>query len=216
MKKFLLCTVFVLVALMIFGCGRRHRHHHLHTNPGDPGNSADTAVVLTLGYPTTGYVDGLGDVDWYSLDLEAGKTYCFETFNLSNGVDTVLTLADQSGLGVVAENDDVSEGSLRSKVCVTADFTGTHYLIVSFKDGRSGSYDLIGVDPNALIGPPGPPGPPGADGQDGQDGQDGEPGPPGPPGDGGDGGDDGGDGHNCENGEHHENDGHDHEDCEVE
>lgn len=160
MKKFLYCILFVLLIGMVVGCGRHHRHNYISTNnPSDPGNSVDTALVLVLGNPTTGHVDGLGDVDWFCLELEEGKEYCFETLNLSSGLDTVLVLADQTGLGVIAENDNVDDDSLRSKLCVTADYTGKHYLIVSFKESSTGMYDLIATGPLSVDPPDDPPTP---------------------------------------------------------
>ena len=47
---------------------------------------------------------------------------------------------------MIAENDDIDDDSVRSKFCVTADYTGKHYLIVSFKDGESGIYDVVVTD----------------------------------------------------------------------
>ena len=137
MKRFLPIAIILFVAMMVMGCGRHHRHYYTNNT-----NNTNTAII-SVGVPITGYIDGLGDVDWYCLDLEQGESYCFETLNLGVDVDTVLTLVDDTGLGVVAENDDVDDESVRSKFCVTADYTGKHYLIVSFKDGESGVYDVV-------------------------------------------------------------------------
>ena len=138
MKRFLPIAIVLFVAMMIVGCGRHSRHHY--------SDNTSTAITIFVGVPVTGYVDGLGDADWYCLDLEQGQSYCFETLNLGVDVDTVLTLVDETRLGVIAENDDVDDESVRSKFCVTADYTGQHYLIVSFKDGESGIYDLVVTD----------------------------------------------------------------------
>jgi hypothetical protein len=86
------------------------------------------------------------DVDWFIIPVTPGKRYLFETEELHNGADTVLTLYDESGLVKLGENDDIGS-ELASRLAWTSDSTGTVRLRISHlsstRQANYGSYNLI-------------------------------------------------------------------------
>lgn len=71
----------------------------------------------------------------FEMQLEAGRTYTIETFDLAGSTDTVLSLRRSSGGApspgdtVVAENDDAN-GTLASAVTFTPNESGAYYAHV--------------------------------------------------------------------------------------
>jgi hypothetical protein len=56
-----------------------------------------------------------GDVDFFRLAAELGKTYTIETLGLTNGADTFLTLLDSNG--VVTDENDNANGIVSNPLC---------------------------------------------------------------------------------------------------
>jgi len=82
------------------------------------------------------------------LDVEAGNTYVFETFDLAGSTDTVLELRRAQGAGpsasdpVVAQNDDAG-GTLASRLQWTASDSGRYYVVVRpYHQSTGGSFSL--------------------------------------------------------------------------
>lgn len=65
------------------------------------------------------------DVDWVEFDIQAGHVYEIKTYDLADGVDTVLTVLAH---GQTHQNDNVSSGDRSSRVVFTA-----------IGDGRAGA-----------------------------------------------------------------------------
>ena len=118
-----------------------------------PETTATTGRV-EVGASATGNVAGEGDVDFFAVDLDAGKTYQFdlEGADTSRGTmeDPYLALYDGS-LTQIENNDDSSANS-NSRIVYTATATGTYYLEAAESTGVStGTYTLSvrEVDPPA-------------------------------------------------------------------
>ena len=109
-----------------------------------PETTATTGRV-EVGASVTGNVAGEGDVDFFAVDLDAGKTYQFdlEGADTSRGTmeDPYLALYDGS-LTQIENNDDSSANS-NSRIVYTATATGTYYLEAAESTGVStGTYTL--------------------------------------------------------------------------
>lgn len=76
----------------------------------------------------------------FQVQLEAGEIITLTTSSAAN-LDTVLTLNDPRGQ-TVAENDDVQQGILTSRVVYVARTTGRHTAIVSGYNGATGPFEL--------------------------------------------------------------------------
>lgn len=95
---------------------------------------------------------GSGAAPSFPVELEAGRTYVIETYDLAGATDTVLSLRRTDG-SVVVENDDAG-GSLASRVEWSADRSGTYRIEVRpYAPQTGGTFGLRVVelreDPNA-------------------------------------------------------------------
>ncbi len=109
----------------------------------DHGDNAITASpVPTNGAPTSGYIEIGGDIDFFLFAAEGGYAYNIETENLSEGMDTVITLFSTNGKEAIATDDNSGTG-LASRIDWTAPVSGTYFVSVRDKqvDG-TGGYDL--------------------------------------------------------------------------
>ncbi len=93
----------------------------------DHGNDAASATSLALGVAAAGRFDYPGDRDWFSVALQAGATYAFQTQALASGADTTLRLLDRDGVTPLAFNDD-SGPTPASRIVYTPTVTGTYHL----------------------------------------------------------------------------------------
>ena len=109
-------------------------------SPDDYSARSTTTAKLTLGKTFTGNSERLGDIDWFKVDLEEGKTYRI----------SLWSCADFQGLYYKDSSDQIVEGSLGTHhlelngtdlAWLTATSTTTHY--VSVKVGFSlGEYSI--------------------------------------------------------------------------
>lgn len=87
-----------------------------------------------------------GDVDWAKFVAQAGQTYHIYTDNLGANTDTVLSLYDQNGTTLLAQNDDSGE-TIASSIDWTAPSSGTYYIKVSDwnpnTNGCNTNYNLV-------------------------------------------------------------------------
>lgn len=67
--------------------------------------------------------DPTGDEDIIPFTVVSGKRYTLETFNLTNGADTLLTITDQNDAPLVLQNDN-SNGRSYSQSCGVNPLTG--------------------------------------------------------------------------------------------
>ncbi|WP_298820486.1 M4 family metallopeptidase, partial [uncultured Chloroflexus sp.] len=116
----------------------------------EPDNTAATARLITPGTLDAPNVTRHnfhipGDQDWVRFTAIAGNFYRFETANLEDRSDTVITLLGSNGTTVLAEDDDSGEG-LASRLIWYAPDSATYYLRVRhYSSGASGArtgYDL--------------------------------------------------------------------------
>lgn len=103
------------------------------TREGDAAPAATSLLSMpaqTLGQSET----------THEVQLEAGRTYVFET-RVQGSTDTVLQL--RQGGRVLAENDDVAQGQLGSRIELTAPAAGTYTIAVRpYAPMTTGTYDL--------------------------------------------------------------------------
>jgi len=116
----------------------------------EPDNDPATARAITPGTLETPNVTRhnfhvAGDQDWVRITATIGNFYLFETANLEDRADTVITLFAANGTSVIAENDD-GGGGLASRLGWYATADGTYYLRVrhysSGVGGERTGYDL--------------------------------------------------------------------------
>jgi hypothetical protein len=116
---------------------------------------ADTSTQHTLFIPFLSQIPGIKttsefssinyelDHDWFRINLIAGKTYNFAVNTPSSSLDPTLTLRDQNGSYVVANDDGgVGPNFTDSHLEFTAVHGGTYYLEVGGWGSSTGSYDV--------------------------------------------------------------------------
>jgi hypothetical protein len=135
-------------------------------------DAADALRKLALGLTEQHYLyrkDGVPDADVIAFDVLGGNTYDVATLGLANGIDTYVSVKDESG-NVVATNDDQYSAdayykwddqcglsryhndsvALSSKATFTSTSTGTYYATVTTSPdpeplqaaGRYGTYSI--------------------------------------------------------------------------
>jgi hypothetical protein len=108
----------------------------------DHGNTAGTATVINVGSAVQGAIQSGGDVDWFKVQVVAGKSYSFQT-TLGTHNDTVLTLYAADGQRVLAVNDDISSSNFASRIAWRAPASGICYLkVAGYGASDVGSYSL--------------------------------------------------------------------------
>ena len=103
------------------------------TVPGD----ASTTASITVGSGAEVVIDTLGDHDWYAVTLTAGTSYVIQTWGQTgSNADSYLRL--YSGGNVVAENDDIVPGDIRTSLLTyTPTVTGTFYVDAGTYENQS-------------------------------------------------------------------------------
>ena len=108
----------------------------------------DTGAVVAENSPVTGVVDYGGDVDWFAVQLVAGRHYRIDLEGTSTGQgaleDPLLFGIYDAGGGLVVEagnNDDGGEG-YNSRLEFTAPGTDTYYIAAAAHAEHTGSYRL--------------------------------------------------------------------------
>lgn len=99
------------------------------SDPYEGNDSWQDAGQLILNRAQTHNFYRPGDEDWFVIQVEAGKTYQVQTFNLGAGADTYLYLYDSDGETFLDGNDDYNN-SLASFIEWTASVSGQYYLRV--------------------------------------------------------------------------------------
>ena len=119
-----------------------------------PGNQS-TQATLFPGQVATGVIDTPGDIDWYRVQLEAGRTYEFSMNSAGSDPmdDTWLFLYDASG-SLIAFDDD-SGGGLNSLLQYQAVANETVYLSAEAFDPNfdAGTYEVgVSVSGSGPVG----------------------------------------------------------------
>jgi hypothetical protein len=91
----------------------------------EPDDGGNDAAVIELDAVQAHSFHRADDVDWVQFSVDAGEAYVLETADLTNQLDTVITLYDTDG-NEVAANDDYGDGRA-SRVIYQADADGLLY-----------------------------------------------------------------------------------------
>ena len=107
--------------------------------------TTSTTGRVEVGASVTGRSHPAGDYDWFSVDLEAGKTYQIDLEGVPTGRGTIedpfLRLLDGTGNEQLAMDDDGGT-DVNSKIVYTATATGAHYLEARSAIPGGGTYTL--------------------------------------------------------------------------
>ena len=85
----------------------------------------------------TGTLASAADLDWFSVDLDAGTSYEIRTSNLANGADTILRLIDTDGTTQLDENDDIAATNSASMITYQPAAAGTYMVWVGLSPPRA-------------------------------------------------------------------------------
>ena len=119
--------------------------------PDDYSADIQTTGVVAVGGIATGTIDGVGDRDWFAVELVAGRTY---TIDLRGSPTDDGTLSDpylrgihDAGGTLIAgtTNDDGGEG-YNSRLTFTATESRAYYIAAGAYSGRQGTYELEVTD----------------------------------------------------------------------
>ena len=107
-----------------------------------------TAGVVSVGGSATGELETRGDIDWFEVTLQAGRTYRFDLEGSPTGAGT---LADPNLLGIydnlghlIADTANDDGGAwLNSRLYFTASRYGAYHVAVGAWQGKTGSYKLL-------------------------------------------------------------------------
>ena len=111
----------------------------------------DTAGTVAVGGSATGEIDYGGDLDWFAVTLEAGRTYRFSLEGTATDAGTLFDpylrgIHDSNG-NVIAGSGDNNRGEGRNAlVTFTATETGTHYVSAGAWGDFEGTYRLSVTD----------------------------------------------------------------------
>ena len=103
---------------------------------------ADTTTVgtITVGEEEAGYIESVGDEDWYFLDLEAAQDY---VFTIEDEAAQLLGIYDAAGSAVSA---GVSRDEDGGGLTFTPETTGLYHLAVGGVAAATGSYTVTVVE----------------------------------------------------------------------
>ena len=116
----------------------------------------DTAGTVEVGGSVTGEIDHGGDLDWFAVTLEAGRTYRFGLEGSATDAGTLYDpylrgLHDSNG-NLIAGTEDNNGGEGRNAlVTFTAPEGGTYYVSAGAWSDQEGTYTLRATD---LTAPP--------------------------------------------------------------
>lgn len=102
-------------------------------------NSPTTSGVVTVGGSATGNIEISGDLDWFSVTLEAGQTVQISQNGLGLS-DPYLRLRDAGGT-FLDSNDDGGPG-LDSRITFTPPSGGVYYIEAGAFDTNTGTYEI--------------------------------------------------------------------------
>jgi hypothetical protein len=110
------------------------------TTSDDHGNRSTSATPVDLPSTIDGHIEAGGDVDWFAIDVTAGRTYSFSTV-LDTLRDSKLRLISTDGQTPIASDDD-GGGGRASRIVWQADSTARVYIEVAGFRQNTGSYRL--------------------------------------------------------------------------
>ena len=102
----------------------------------DAAADTGTTATVAVGSPVTGDIETLGDRDWFSVTLEAGKTYRIDLEGTPTEKGTLVQpyfrgVYDADGILIEGTEDDNGGWINNSRVYFTTPESGTYYLSAS-------------------------------------------------------------------------------------
>ena len=112
----------------------------------DYAANTSTTGTVTVGGSATGVIEKRGDVDWFAVELVAGKTYVIDLEGAGAGSGTLgdgmlYGLFDDEGARVARRKRDGGEGE-DARLVFTATESGTHYIAASGQKQTTGTYTV--------------------------------------------------------------------------
>jgi sugar lactone lactonase YvrE len=106
----------------------------------EPNNTAGTATPVVVGDDAFGRIDPAADIDYWSVQLQAGRSVVIEVFasRIGSPLDSYLTLFDTDGTTVLAENDDLAAFVWDSRLVFTPPASGRYYIAIRDYYGDGG------------------------------------------------------------------------------
>ena len=123
----------------------------------DHGAGTGTGGRVTVdGSARSGTVDYDGDVDWFKVSLEAGRTYRIDLEGSDTGAGTlgdpyIHGIHDTGGALIADTTDDDGGEDSNSQVTFTATETGTHYVAAGADGNGVGTYRLSVSDITHIV-----------------------------------------------------------------
>jgi len=119
--------------------------------PDDYAAGTDTTGMVAVGGSATGKVDFSGDRDWFSVTLQAGRTYRIDLEGKWTGdgtlYDTYLRgVRDADGVLIAGTTDNDGGESENSRVEFTAETDGAYYVVAGASESGTGTYTLTVTD----------------------------------------------------------------------
>ncbi|MFH5923119.1 pre-peptidase C-terminal domain-containing protein [Roseomonas xinghualingensis] len=122
---------------------------------------SDTTAPLgqmSMGGSRMGAIEKSGDIDYFAVNLVAGKTYGFDLRGSPTDAGTLpnalLELRDGAGNLLLSNND--YGGTKDSHISYTASTSGTHYLAARGSGSNIGTYALSAAGPAGAVEDAGP------------------------------------------------------------
>ena len=111
-----------------------------------PSNAATTGVVA-VGGSASGEINPAADIDWFKVELEAGKTYRVDMKGSTTGDGTLgdpylRGIHDVNGALIAGTTDDDGGRGDNSRVEFMATTGGTYYVAAGAKRAYEGTYTL--------------------------------------------------------------------------
>lgn len=119
----------------------------------DAGSNPNSSAVPVAGSTVSGSIEGISDIDWYRVELLAGRQYGFEVFDA--GDNPALTLPSGRGYAEVRNANGTLLINRNSSYSFTATTTQTAYVAVtadSIGDINIGTYQLVLRNTDAVGG----------------------------------------------------------------
>ena len=113
----------------------------------DINNTIDSAIALSVGESQQGTIDYNGDVDYYKVHLEAGKTYDIQMLGSDSDNGTLIDpliegILDSNGNYIEGTYADDNNGTLDSDLVFTPTESGDYYIEATSWDGLEGTYQI--------------------------------------------------------------------------
>ncbi|MCB1670276.1 MAG: pre-peptidase C-terminal domain-containing protein [Gammaproteobacteria bacterium] len=122
----------------------------------DYGNTSSTAAVVEIGEIAKGEIESAEDRDWFSVDLEGGRTYRIDLEGRSTSAGTLpdplfYGIYDAAGELIAGTLDDDGGESMNSRLEFTVPESGTYFLEAGAYELGIGTYTLTVADVSSTI-----------------------------------------------------------------